>query len=175
MSHLQYCCVWSMGVNPALSFCLLKTVLRTLRVLAVELLPPTLRNYCLQVCCTNNNNTLSCMSPAEYQHCTFFVCVCVTVKEQKGSPSSTGVNSQPRMMSQWQYRGPARRGCSAGFLGPTRWCGTPATSSAITWSKMTTCSTCWVRALTVEFKTCTLSAHMCTCSLNILASVVSAR
>lgn len=74
--------------------------------------------------------------------------LCVTVKEQKGSTSSTGVNSPPRTTLPWRSGGPAHRGCSAGSLAATRCCGTAATSRAITWSGTTTCSTCWVEALT---------------------------
>ena len=73
--------------------------------------------------------------------------LCVTVKDQKGSTSSTGVNSPPRMMLPWRSGGRAQSGCSEGFLEATRCCGTVATSSDTTWSKMTTCSTCWVLSL----------------------------
>lgn len=76
--------------------------------------------------------------------------LCVTVKEQKGSTSSTGVNSPPRTTLPWRSGGPAHRGCSAGSPAATRCCGTAATSRAITWSETTTCSTCWVEALTHE-------------------------
>lgn len=69
-------------------------------------------------------------------------------------PSASSVCMQWRDgLHQWKRwdrsRRPARRDCSAGFLAATSCSGTPATSSAITWSKMTTRSTCWVEALTV--------------------------
>jgi len=88
----------------------------------------------------HDNDTLGCNTSYT---------LCVTVKEHKGSMSSTGVNSPPRTTLQWRSRRPARRDCSAGFLAATSCSGTHATSSAITWSKMTTRSTCWVEALTV--------------------------
>lgn len=85
----------------------------------------------------------------------FYISLCVTVKEQRVSMSSTGVNSLPRTMSPQQSGRPTPRGCSGGFQAPTKYRGTVAMSIATTWSRMKTCSTYWVDAHTL----CFLSSH----------------
>lgn len=85
----------------------------------------------------------------------FYISLCVTVKEQRVSMSSTGVNSLPRTMSPQPSGRPTPRGCSGGFQAPTKYRGTVAMSIATTWSRMKTCSTYWVDAHTL----CFLSSH----------------
>lgn len=75
----------------------------------------------------------------------------VTAKEQKGSMSSIGVNSPPRTMLPWRSGDPAQGGYSVGFQALIRFSRTAIVSSATSWSRTRTCSTCWVPSLTLRW------------------------
>lgn len=108
---------------------------------AQELLPSGMLH--LNKICLCVATVLACQEHTWQQHAEIQP-LCVIVKEQKGSPSSTGVNSLPQTMLRWKFRPPAQRGFSGGFPGATRFSGKAATSSATLCSKMMTYFTYWV-------------------------------